>query len=208
MSDVVIVGNGRALERAKGLASEIGLSSTEILLSKNVGAEELDEALKQIQNRVHLAVDPHHLCLERAALLKIVVSRRLDLVSLISKSARVNLSARIGKNVQVGSDTVVAPGSRISDGVHIGSGCMVHANSNIGRDVWIGDAVTIGPQSTISAGTIIGDCAQIAAKSLIGSRCELAVSRSYSGILPDYSHHIHAARGVIRFVANSSLRGS
>lgn len=209
MSNVCLIGRGRALQKARALALENGLNPSEIELSENVEVNELYELVMKLNDTpAHLAIDPHHLCLERGTVLKILMTRRLKLISLISRNSRIHPSANIGRNVLIGSDTTISSGAKVSDGVYVGGGCVLHADSTLGRDAWVGDSVTIGVGAAVGAGTCIANGAQISAGSKIGARCELSIPQLYSGVMPDYSHHIAAARKPIRFVSNSGLRES
>ena len=92
----------------------------------------------------------------------------------MEKTAFIDPSAKIGKDVEIGPFCVVEAGAVIGDGCRLGAHVVVHAGSEIGRDVRIDDHTVIGKQPMRAKRSIFKDTkplppAKIGDECLIGA---------------------------------------
>ena len=74
----------------------------------------------------------------------------------------VHPSAVIGRNVEIGSGTVIVGGVVINPFAKIGIHCIINTKASLGHDVTIGDFSTIAPGATIAGYTTIGTLSTVA----------------------------------------------
>ncbi len=63
----------------------------------------------------------------------------------------------IGRSVEIGDGTAVAPGCRLTCDIVVGRGTMLSSNTTVGHDARIGDGVVVNPGVNISGSVTIGD---------------------------------------------------
>ncbi len=96
----------------------------------------------------------------------------------------IHSSAKIGKNVTIGFNSIIMDGVVIGDDCLIGHNVVIHANTKIGNAVRIDDGVIIGKKPLSSPRSIfkvptdlkpanIGDYCQIGANVVIYCQCEI-----------------------------------
>lgn len=81
----------------------------------------------------------------------------------IDSSAKVDPSAKIGRDVAVGAHSVIAETVSIGDCSHVGANCVIEAG------VVIGQACTIGHNVTIHSGCTLGDRIVVQSGAVLGS---------------------------------------
>jgi len=72
-------------------------------------------------------------------------------------------SSVIGRDVQIGMGTCVAPGGIITTRVRIGRHCILNVNASVSHDCTIGDFVNINPGAVVAGTVRIGDGCYIGA---------------------------------------------
>jgi UDP-3-O-[3-hydroxymyristoyl] glucosamine N-acyltransferase len=117
-----------------------------------------DFAGEELPKAVLLARDPKG-AFARIAVLFSQKERR----SGIDKSANVDPSAQLGKDVWIG------PGAVIEEGVQIGEGTSIAANVAVGAGVSVGSDCDIGPNVTIYSGSELRNKVIVQAGTVIGS---------------------------------------
>lgn len=96
----------------------------------------------------------------------------------------IDSSAKLGKNVTIGFNSIILEGVEIGDDCLIGHNVVIHANTKIGNAVRIDDGVIIGkkplssPRSIFKVPTdlkpaVIGDYCQIGANVVVYCQCEI-----------------------------------
>ena len=100
---------------------------------------------------------------------------RLHLVRKIARMKPENLfpwtlrhtSANVGRDVEMGEGTCLAPGSTITTRVRIGRHCILNVHASISHDCVIGDFVNINPHAAICGNVKIGEGCSIGAGSTV-----------------------------------------
>lgn len=75
----------------------------------------------------------------------------------ISTRMEARVKDNVGRNVTIGTDTLIESGGYIDDGATIGKGCKIHRNVYIGKNVKIGDNVKIQNNNSIYEGVTLED---------------------------------------------------
>ena len=75
--------------------------------------------------------------------------------------------ALLGRDVQIGPGTCVAPGSVVTTRVRIGRHCILNVNSSVSHDCAVGDFVNINPGAVIAGNVRIGEGCYIGAGATI-----------------------------------------
>ncbi len=81
----------------------------------------------------------------------------------------VSSSAQISETAQIASDVDILPGAVVSDDVHIGQGCTIHANVVLMPGCRIANNVTVFPAAILYEDTIVGPRCVIHANAGIGA---------------------------------------
>jgi UDP-3-O-[3-hydroxymyristoyl] glucosamine N-acyltransferase len=137
----------------------IGPEYQAALASSRAGAAILPEGLEA----------PPDMSVIRFSQAQLGMARALDILyPPVREFEGVSPQALIGKDVVLGDDVAVGPGSIITEGVRVGRGTEIHANVTIGRGTVIGEScliysgvhiypeVSIGSRVVVQSGTVIG----------------------------------------------------
>jgi sugar O-acyltransferase (sialic acid O-acetyltransferase NeuD family) len=90
---------------------------------------------------------------------------RRELVEKLTRMGAPNLSAWslihpracVGRGVNIGIGTCLAPGSIVTTRVRIGEHCIVNVNASVSHDSVVGDFVNINPGAVVAGNARIGD---------------------------------------------------
>ncbi|MDO8108514.1 acetyltransferase [Isoptericola sp. b441] len=85
----------------------------------------------------------------------------------------VHPDATVGRDVQLGDGTIVAPGARLSVSIRIGRHVHIDQNVTIGHDSTLGDFCRVNPQACVSGSVAIGDEALVGAAATVLQGLEL-----------------------------------
>ena len=72
-------------------------------------------------------------------------------------------AAYVGRSVEIGAGTLLAPGAVLTTRLRIGRHCIINVNASVHHDCTVGDFVNINPGATVCGGARIGDGAYIGA---------------------------------------------
>jgi bifunctional UDP-N-acetylglucosamine pyrophosphorylase/glucosamine-1-phosphate N-acetyltransferase len=106
------------------------------------------------------------------------VARRLTVARLVSQGARVidPEAVYVGPNVQVGSGTVLLPGTILRGSTAVGQDCQIGPNTMI-RDCTVGDRVTVNAsqlnESVVDSDTTVGPFAYIRPNCHVGAHVKV-----------------------------------
>jgi sugar O-acyltransferase (sialic acid O-acetyltransferase NeuD family) len=101
--------------------------------------------------------------------------------------------AVVGRDVEVGEGTCVAPGTIITTDVTIGKHCILNVNSSVSHDGVVGDYCNIFSGAVISGGVSIGRCAFIGAGATLIERVSVgagAIVGAGAVVISDVPPHV------------------
>lgn len=193
MKQLVIVGDGAALDAACQLATQQGLNSVRLELPSadryNFQLTPLVEQYACTDADVFVALDGRGVNYSRHKLIAQVRLAGYRTVNLISNQAIVDDGVRLMSNVYIG------PGCNLAGGVEVGLGCWLDRQVTLDQSVTLGAcvtllpgvvlgrAVTIGKGSTLSSGTVAIEGTQV------GHHCEWLLGGRLPAELPDQSFY-------------------
>lgn len=100
---------------------------------------------------------------------------RRDFVSKMESLSKPKLQAwslihplsAIGRDVEIGVGTCLAPGSIVTTKVRIGRHCILNVNASVSHDCVVGDFVNINPGAVVAGGVHLGEGSYIGAGATI-----------------------------------------
>lgn len=172
MKSLVLVGEGRTLEQAYGVACESGLNCVKFELPSvdrhNFDLTELFRTYSAADTEVFVALDERAVNYARHKLIADVRLAGYRLMNIVSSKAIVEDGVRLMGNVYIGPGCNLATGSIIGlgawlvqqviieQGVRLGACVTLHAGVQLGRDVTVGQGSTLGSGSVAYVGTTVG----------------------------------------------------
>ncbi len=75
--------------------------------------------------------------------------------------------ANVGRDVEIGIGTCLAPGSIVTTRVRIGRHCILNVNASVSHDCIVGDFVNINPGAVVAGGVRLGEGSYIGAGATI-----------------------------------------
>ena len=90
-----------------------------------------------------------------------MVNRILNIVPGFDFVTAVHPAAVTGKNVRIGSGTVIAPGTIVNANAVIGEHCLLNTSSSLGHDSIMGDYSSLAPRVCTGGGLYLGTCSAI-----------------------------------------------
>lgn len=89
---------------------------------------------------------------------------------MIDASVRIDPSAFVADDVEIGADSVVGPEAAIGRGVRLGAGCGIGPGAWIGEHVSAGDRVEIGHEAVILGNTTLEDDTFVGAGAVVNGQ--------------------------------------
>lgn len=188
MKQAIIVGEGRALERADSTARERGLEHRVLELNAadrhNFDIAPLLERYPAAESEVFVALDERAVNYARHKLIADIRLAGYRLFDIVSPQAIVGEGVRLLGNVFVGAGCVLAGPARIGTGswlelqVLVEEDCRVGTCSTLLAGVQLGRRVEIGQGSTLGAGSVA------LADTRVGRHCEWLLPDRIPGSCP------------------------
>ena len=188
MKQAIIVGEGRALERADSTARERGLEHRVLELNAadrhNFDIAPLLERYPAAESEVFVALDERAVNYARHKLIADIRLAGYRLFDIVSPQAIVGEGVRLLGNVFVGAGCVLAGRARIGTGswlelqVLVEEDCRVGTCSTLLAGVQLGRRVEIGQGSTLGAGSVA------LADTRVGRHCEWLLPGRLPGNYP------------------------
>ena len=94
------------------------------------------------------------------------IAQRLERVTPVYPVV-VHPDSTVGRDVQLGEGTVVAPGARLSTHVTVGRHVHIDQNVTVGHDTTIGDFARLNPQACVSGSVAVGPGALVGASATV-----------------------------------------
>lgn len=193
MKQAIIVGEGRALERADSTARERGLEHRVLELNAadrhNFDIAPLLERYPAAESEVFVALDERAVNYARHKLIADIRLAGYRLFDIVSPQAIVGEGVRLLGSVFVGAGCVLAGRARIGTGswlelqVLVEEDCRVGTCSTLLAGVQLGRRVEIGQGSTLGAGSVA------LADTRVGRHCEWLLPGRLPRELPNYSFY-------------------
>jgi acetyltransferase EpsM len=99
---------------------------------------------------------------------RLSVVRRIESLPVwTSPAVVVDRSAQIGRNVEIGEGTLLAPGAVVTTKVKIGRHCIINVKASVSHDCQISDFANLNPGVTVCGAVCIGEGAYIGAGTTI-----------------------------------------
>ena len=148
--------------------------------------ETIKEEVK-VPFKVFVAVLWNRLNKDRRILFEYCNSNGFDFVNLISPSAIVYESAKLGFNCWIDDQSCIQTNCTIGNNVFIRAQAVIGSNTTINDHVFIGIHSTIGGGSNIGVQSFIGLNALILDSVSVGEKCIIGAGTVIKRNLPDYS---------------------
>jgi acetyltransferase EpsM len=103
--------------------------------------------------------------------------------------------ASVGRNVQIGDGSCLAPGSVLTTNVRIGEHCILNVNSSVSHDCVVGDFVNINPGAVVCGDVKIGEGCYIGAGATVIDKVSLgewSVIGAGAVVISDIPAHVTA----------------
>lgn len=167
MTELVVVGGSSTLARqAVAFSAELGYDAR---LVSELAAETIERVAAD-EVDVFIALDDDG---ERANLIDQLVLDGTRLTNIVHPTAWVSPSARLGENVMIGPQCVVAMDAAVGNGVVLNALSSIEHDNVVGPHTFLGTGVTLCGRITIGAYASLGGGAVVKPGLTVGARCVL-----------------------------------